>query len=103
MEVARSKNNVPIRLTDERWLHITEGHPELAGYYSEVLEAVEDPHSIYEGNSGELLAAKEVEKDKHIIVIYKEVNEEDGFIITAYLTRQKDQLERRRKVWQQQR
>ncbi|MHC1610492.1 MAG: hypothetical protein ACXQTW_02655 [Candidatus Methanospirareceae archaeon] len=28
-----SKNGVPIRLTDERWLHITEEHSEMAGYY----------------------------------------------------------------------
>jgi len=55
-ETARSKNDVPIRLTDERWIHLTEGHPEMAGYYSEVLEAVQDPYAIYEGSSEELLA-----------------------------------------------
>jgi len=43
MDVVRSKNSVPIRLTEERWLHITEEHSEMAGYYFEVLEAVEEP------------------------------------------------------------
>lgn len=35
-----SKNGLPIRLTDERWTHITEEHCELAGLRSEVLETV---------------------------------------------------------------
>jgi hypothetical protein len=29
MILAKSKNGVPIRLTDERWAHILIGHPEL--------------------------------------------------------------------------
>jgi len=48
MDVVRSKNGVPIRLTDERWLHITEEHSEMAGYYFEALETVEEPDAIYE-------------------------------------------------------
>ncbi len=38
MNVVISKNRVPIRLTDERWVHITEEHSEMAGYYFEILE-----------------------------------------------------------------
>ena len=49
MDAVRSKTNVPIRLTEERWFHITEEHLEMAGYYFEVLEAMEEPESIYEG------------------------------------------------------
>jgi hypothetical protein len=33
----------------------------MAGYYSEVLETIEDPDAVYEGNSGEFLAAKEIQ------------------------------------------
>ena len=102
MEIIKSKNCIPIRLPDERWLHITEEHSEMAGYYFEVLETLEEPEIIYEGNAGELFAKKEVEKDKYIVVIYKESNEKDGFIITAYLTRRKLQLVRRKKQWQRQ-
>jgi hypothetical protein len=40
MEVAESKNGVPIRLTEERWLHITEEHSETPGYLFEVLEVL---------------------------------------------------------------
>ena len=31
-ETARSRNGIPIRLPDERWIHLTEGHSEMAGY-----------------------------------------------------------------------
>ena len=43
VERAYSVNGVPIRLTYERWFHITENHDDLASYYFEVLEAVEKP------------------------------------------------------------
>jgi len=102
MDTALSKNNVLIRLTDERWLHLTESHSEMAGYYSDVLETIEDPNSIYEGTAGELLAAREVAIDKYLVVVYKEADKSDGFVITAFLTSKVKQLERRRKIWPQQ-
>lgn len=74
----------------------------MAGYYSEVLETIEDPDAVYEGNSGELLAVKDVQIDKYIVVVYKEVSEKDGFVITAFLSSRKKQLERRTKLWQRQ-
>lgn len=40
MNIVYSKNKVPIRLTEERWVHITEEHNEIAGYYFEVLEVI---------------------------------------------------------------
>jgi len=99
MDVIKSKNDVPIRLPEERWFHITEEHSEMAGYYFEVLESVAQPEAIYEGRAGECLAVREVEKDKYIVVIYKEISNEDGFIISAFLTKRKRQLERRRRLW----
>ena len=99
MEIVQSKNGVPIRLTEERWLHITEEHSEMAGYYFEVLESLQDPEAIYEGKAGELLAVKEIEPGKYMIVVYKEVSREDGFVITAFLTRRIKQIERRTKRW----
>jgi hypothetical protein len=101
-ETARSRNGIPIRLPDERWIHLTEGHSEMAGYYSEVLEVVEDPDAVYEGSSGELLAVKEMKTDKYIVVVYKEVSETDGFVITAFQTSRMKQLERRKKIWPRQ-
>ena len=49
IEIAYSVNGVPIRLTHERWFHITENHDDLASYYFEVLEAVENPEFIMRG------------------------------------------------------
>jgi hypothetical protein len=46
LEDILSKNGVPIRLTDERWAHITEEHCELAGLRLEVLETITDPSRI---------------------------------------------------------
>lgn len=101
-ETAQSINGVPIRLTDERWIHLTEGHFEMAGYYSEVLDAVENPDAIYEGSSGELLATKKMQSGKYIVIVYKEASKTDGFVITAFLTSETRQFERRKKVWSQQ-
>ncbi|HWP90819.1 MAG TPA: hypothetical protein VNN20_01280 [Thermodesulfobacteriota bacterium] len=102
MDSVRSKNKVLIRLTKERWFHITEEHSEMAGYYFEVLETVEEPEAIYEGKMGEHIAVRKIEKGKYIVVVYKEISREDGFVITAFLTRRKRQLERRQKIWEQQ-
>lgn len=99
MEIVHSKNGVPIRLPQERWFHITEEHSEMAGYYFEVLETVQSPVAIYQGAGGECIATREIEISKYIVVIYREINKEDGFIITAFLTRRKKQLERRKKLW----
>ena len=73
----------------------------MAGCYFEVLEMVEEPETIYEGKMGECIAVREMEKGKYIVVVYR--GKEDGFVITAFLTRRKKQLERRRKIWQKRR
>jgi hypothetical protein len=65
MKKVTSRNGVPIRLTDERWSHITESHCEMAGYYYEILECVEDPDAVYEGKYEELIGMKEIQENKH--------------------------------------
>lgn len=99
MQKVFSKNGVPIRLPAERWIHITEEHAELAGYYFEVLETVQEPQAVYKGKFGELIAVKEIETGKLLVVVYTEVSKEDGFIITSFLTRRIKQIERRVKLW----
>jgi hypothetical protein len=93
-----AKSGITIRLTDERWTHITEEHCELAGYRSTVVETVSHPDSILLGNDGELLAVREVEAGKHLVVVYREQSN-DGFIITAFLTRRIRSLKKRRQLW----
>ena len=98
IETVLSQNNIPIRLTDERWAHITEEHCELAGMRLEVLEAIENPSRILAGREEELLAIQETEKGKFLVVVYRELSN-DGFIITAFLTRRIKSLKRRKQIW----
>ena len=99
MNTAKSVNGVTIRLPDERWVHITEEHAEMAGYLYDVLETVQEPLAVFEGNEDELLAAREIEVGKFIVAVYREVSQEDGFMITAFLTKRWNRIERRKKLW----
>ena len=93
-----SKNNVLIKLTGERWAHITEEHCELAGMRLEILETIENPERVLTGGAGELLAVREISSGKHLVVVYREL-QEDGFIITAFLTSKTISLNRRKQLW----
>lgn len=97
-DIIKSKAGMSIRLTGERWTHISEEHGELAGLRSEVLRTVAEPSRIYAGTAGELLAAREVEVGKWLVVVYREL-EHNGFIITAFLTRRVASLESRKQLW----
>lgn len=93
-----SKNGLPIRLTDERWRHITEEHAELAGMRLEVLETISQAERVLAGGESELLAVRELEVGKVLVVVYRELDE-DGFIITAFITRRVGSLDRRKQLW----
>jgi len=100
--IALSVNDIPIRLTSERWRHIVENHDDMAGYYYDVLEAVANPTWVLEGDEDELWAIKLVSKRKAFLVIYKESKElNEGFIITAFITTKIRKLLKRRIIWQQ--
>jgi len=104
INITYSLNNIPIRLTDERWTHIVENHDDIAGYYFDVLETIANPTWIFEGDEDELWAVKLISERKGILVIYKEIKEQnDGFIITAFFTTKIQKLLRRRIIWQEQR
>jgi hypothetical protein len=66
-----------------------------------VLETVAAPDMIQAGDAGELLATRHYPDtpltSKHIVVAYREVSSEDGFILTAYLTGQPSAA--RRIIW----
>ncbi len=89
MEIALSISGTPIRLTYERWYHITENHDDLASYFYEVLNAVENPDFILQGNKGTFKAIKHLSRKKWLVVIYREISKKDGFIITAYFLSRK--------------
>ena len=90
MLIVRSHNQVPVRLTDERWEHIILRHPEMEQQREQVLETLEKPDMIQEGDFGELLAIRFFTEtpltSKFLVVVYKEVGSDDGFILTAYFT-----------------
>ena len=86
MHEAISVNGVPIRLPPERWMHIVEARDELAGRMLEVLNAIEEPDRVTTGYRGSLIAWKGYGRKKHLVVIYKEMSRQDGFVITAFFT-----------------
>jgi len=94
-----SRNQISIRLTDERWAHIVEEHSELAGYRETVLETVVDAERVLRGQAEELLAVRMLEPGKAMVVVYREIDLNDGFIITAFVTRRLASLDRREQVW----
>lgn len=65
---------------------------------AELLETVAHPMRIYAGGAGELLAGREFEVGKWLVVVYRELGD-DGFVITAFLTRRITSLERRKQLW----
>jgi hypothetical protein len=100
MMLVISKNHITIRLTEERWAHIREEHGELSGLQADILRTVANPDRILAGSSGELLATREMEPGKWLVVVYREsISDEDGFIITAFLTRRIRSLDRRKQLW----
>lgn len=101
METVLSKNLIFIRLTDERWHHIVEGHPEMHPHRADVLDTLSNPDFICKGENGELKAVRAHSTvGKVLVVVYKEIGE-DGFVITAHLGREKTppSLKKRELVW----
>jgi hypothetical protein len=85
-------------LTDERWSHIVDGHQELQDLRKIVLDVISQPERVLKGAKGELLAIREIESRKWLVVIYRE-GETDGFIITAFLSRRDRSLSTREQRW----
>ncbi len=62
MIVTHSKNNIPIRITQERWEYIERRHPEMAGQKEKVVETISNPDLIQIGDFEEKLAIKPFRK-----------------------------------------
>jgi len=98
VEIAYSVNGVPIRLTEERWEHIVNNKPYMESYYERMLDAIEKPTCVLRGYTGSLVAVLSVGRQRYLHVIYKEVSQEDGFIITAFIARK---YNRKLIIWSQ--
>ena len=61
-----------------------------AGQREKIVETISKPDLIQAGDFGELLAIKLYPTTpltrKHLVVAYKEVANQDGFVLTAYFT-----------------
>jgi len=96
---AISKNKVKIRLTEERWFHITESHDYMSGLSDSVLESVNDPEEIIDGDEGEKIAIKRF-NNKYMVTMYRETDVVDGFVITAFITSEIERVRKNRKtIW----
>jgi hypothetical protein len=98
MQSVKCVFNKEIRLSDERWSHIVEGHTEMAGHRNNVLLAISDPDFVVEGTRSELLAVRMLSTEKAIVVVFKE-NSDDGFVLTAYFTSKLNKLQKRMMLW----
>jgi hypothetical protein len=96
--ISLSRNGISIRLPDERWEHIVERHDVLADKQQFVLDTISHPDRILAGNDSALMAVREIELDRWLVVVYREENE-DGFVITAFPTRRINSLNRRQQLW----
>ena len=105
--VVRSTNNVPIRLTEERWLHIIEYHRELEPFQPEILLAIVEPDKLYfsppklKPNFAAVKVFVRLVKfglAKNLVVHYREVLPSNGFILTALVMSDK-RLNQRFKLW----
>jgi hypothetical protein len=88
-----------MRLTDERWAHVVEEHAELAGMQMDVLAAISEAERVVAGTHAAPLAIRSVEAGKSLVVVYRERDGTDGFVITAFVTRRLAAIDRRRRVW----
>ena len=90
MLIVHSCNGIPVRLTEERWQHIVRRHPEMDSQRERVLETLAEPDMIQQGDFGEVLAVRFYPETplprKFLVVAYREISSEDGFMLTAYLT-----------------
>jgi len=92
--VVDSVNGIPIRLSDERWGHILKGHGELGGFQVELLLTVSRPEAVYRlppGRGHQFAAVRKFDRlrafglSENLVVHYREVSLDDGFILTSYV------------------
>ncbi|MGH7846553.1 MAG: hypothetical protein ACREQW_15480 [Candidatus Binatia bacterium] len=89
MQIVESVAGVPIRLTPERMEHIERRHPEMNSQGERILETLSLPDYVQHGDAGTLIAVRHYPKtpltEKYCCVVYRELSEDDGFVLTAYL------------------
>jgi len=63
---------------------------EMNGQQERVVETLENPDILQEGDLGTLMAIRLFAQTpltrKHLVVVYRELGDVDGFVLTAYFT-----------------
>ena len=102
LRTALTRAGFTVRVTDERWAHITESHDYMAGYLDHVIETVEDPDWLVKGWIDEVIAMKKYPvrnfREKYLVVVYKDLPE--GFVITAFMTSKHEKILERGIIWE---
>lgn len=98
-----SRNGISIRLTAVRWAHIVEAHDYMAGNQDLVFETIEGPDCVVQGEKDVLIAIRRYEKtsisEKNMAVFYKETINNDGFVITAFMTSKPEKIYKKGVLW----
>ena len=93
LAVVKSRSGASVRLTVKQWEHIVTARPELGTFMKEVLDVVEQPDEVLEPPrrvKPQLHAVKRFERlsdvgfSQNLVVVYRETNVQEGFIITAF-------------------
>ncbi len=63
------------------------------------METIGNAERVLRGTAGELLAGRMLEPGKVLVAVNRERDSDDGFIITAFVTRRLGSLDRREQVW----
>ena len=104
LSITRVISGASIRITYQQWAHILENHDYMAGNLDLVLETLSEPDFIAKGWRDELIAMRHYAKTcitkKDVVVVYKELSEHDGFVITAFLTSKPQKILKRGILWQ---
>lgn len=74
--------------------------PYMGSYRERVLITVEKPSWVLRGYAGALVAVLSLSKQQFLNVVYREVSKDDGFIITAFISRK---VNRRNIIWPKER
>lgn len=100
MIIVKSVHGIPIRVNHERIDHICDRHPEMQGHDDLIMLAIGEPDFVQEGDFGAKMGIKTVPGEmpaRYVVAVYKEVDLNDGFLLTSYYTRKP--AEWRKIVW----